>query len=387
MIRRRVAIVTGSRAEYGLLRDLIDSARTDARLELKLVVTGMHLVPEFGLTYTEIESDGLAIDAKVHMLVASDDRAAMVKSVGLGTIGFADAFATLRPEIVVVLGDRFEIFAAVQAALLSKIPVAHIHGGEISEGAVDEQLRHAITKMSHLHFTAAEPYRNRVLRMGEEPHRVFCFGAPGLDVLSRMTFATRADLASLLGMELEKPLHLVTYHPATTSNESQLRSVERLLAALEHLEGTFVVTAPNADPQGRAMAQAMAQWASGRENVALRTNLGHRNYLSVMRASDVVVGNSSSGLIEAPALRVPTVNVGPRQDGRLKGASVIDCEDTTAAIVSAVRRALSADFRATWKDAPLAYPQTGDASKRIADVLATVSLDDIMTKHFQDGAE
>lgn len=387
---RTICVVTGSRAEYGLLRTLMTEIRKDPRLALHVIATGMHLSQEFGLTFREIERDGFSIDDKVHMLLSSDDDHAIAKSVGIGVMGFADVLARVRPDVMVVLGDRFEILAAAQAAMLLRIPVAHIHGGEATEGAIDEGIRHAITKMSQLHFTAAEPYRQRVVQLGEDPSRVFSFGAPGLDAVLAEPRMPREELEADLGISLlsspKSPLLLCTYHPATLSEGSPVAAAKAFLAALDRFpSANIVLTKPNADAGGREIAAAIDAWGEGKSaRVAVRTNLGMRRYLSVMKLASAVVGNSSSGLIEAPAFRVPTVNVGDRQKGRLSAASVIDCAEDTDSISAAITRALSAEHQAVTASMTPPYGATGDVSRRIAEVLATVPLEGILQKRFFD---
>lgn len=346
-VRRKICVVTGSRAEYGLLYWLLKDIAADPELELQVIVTGMHLSPEFGLTYRQIETDGFAIDAKVEMLLSADTPVAVTKSLGLGVIGFADSLDRLSPDIVVVLGDRFEILAAAQAAMLARIPLAHIHGGETSEGAYDEGMRHAISKMAHWHFVAAEPYRQRVVQLGEDPQRVFNVGAPGLDHLKRTPLLSRDELEQSLGMRLGQPLLLVTYHPVTLGERTPEASMEELLAALRDIDDACVVfTYPNADTGGRALRQAIDRFV-GDHPLRMRgyASLGQLRYLSLMRQADAIVGNSSSGLTEAPALKKATVNIGDRQKGRLKASSVIDVPEIREEICAAIRRALSPEFR------------------------------------------
>lgn len=344
---RKICVVTGSRAEYGLLYWPMRAIAEEPGLHLQVVATGMHLSPEFGLTWRQIEADGFAIDAKVEMLLSGDTPVSITKSLGLGVIGFADAFERLAPDLVVVLGDRFEILAAAQAAVLARIPIAHIHGGELSENAFDESVRHAITKMAQWHFVAAEPYRKRVVQMGEAPERVFDVGAPGLDHLSRMNWMSRGELERELAMPLGTPLFLATYHPETLTGTSPEEAMRELLAALSQFpEATIVFTYPNADTGGRILIRMIDEYAAAhRPRAGAFVSLGQRRYLSLMREADVIVGNSSSGITEAPALRRATVNVGGRQDGRLKAGSVIDCAADAGSIAAAIRRALSAEFR------------------------------------------
>ena len=328
--RRKICVVTGTRAEFGLLSSLLREVRVDDALQLQIVATGAHLSPEFGLTYREIEADGFVIDAKVEMLLSADTPTAIAKSIGLGVIGFSEAFDRLKPDVLVILGDRYEMLAAAQAALVLQVPIAHIHGGETTEGAYDEYIRHAITKMSQWHFVAAEPYRKRVIQMGEAPDRVFNFGAPGLDGLMAMTWLERRELEVSLGMALYSPLLLVTYHPVTLSKASPAVAMRELLGALDDFPAaSIVLTYPNADTDGRALMPLIDDFVA-RDPKRRRAfvSLGQKRYLSLMRQADVVIGNSSSGLTEAPALRVATVNLGDRQRGRLKAASGRSTETT-----------------------------------------------------------
>jgi UDP-hydrolysing UDP-N-acetyl-D-glucosamine 2-epimerase len=363
---RRICVVTGSRAEYGLLYWPMKAIAAEPGLRLQVVATGMHLSPEFGLTWRQIEADGFAIDAKVEMLLSADTPTAITKSLGVGVIGFADAFERLLPDLVMILGDRFEILAAAQAAMLARVPIAHIHGGELSENAFDESLRHAITKMAQWHFVAAEPYRRRVVQMGEAPDRVFDVGAPGLDHLTRTQWMTRPELAESLGIRLDSPLALATYHPETLAGTAPEAAMDELLAALEGIpEATVIFTYPNADTGGRALIRRIDEFvAQNRARARAFVSLGQRRYLSLMREADVVLGNSSSGITEAPALRRATVNVGGRQDGRLKATSVIDCAADAGSIEAAIRRALSAEFRAALPSTVSLYG-AGDASAAI----------------------
>ncbi len=382
---RKCCVVTGSRAEYGLLYWLMREIENTPDLSLQVAVTGMHLSPEFGLTVREIEKDGFPVAARVDMLVSGDTPAAIAKSIGLGVIGFADAFARLQPDIVVLLGDRYEIFAAAQAALTARIPVAHIHGGELTEGAIDEALRHAITKMSHLHFVAAESYRRRVIQLGEAPERVFNVGAPGLDQMTKLAWLTRGQLEQALDLTLGSPLFLVTYHPATLGAVPTEQAIDELLRALDRFPAaTLVFTLPNADAHGRAIAGHIKAYVDRHPaNTRVFASLGQQRYLSLMREADIVIGNSSSGIIEAPALKRATVNIGDRQRGRLKAASVIDCGEASDAIAAAISRALSADFRAGLTDTQSLYG-CGDASGRIARTLMSADLAALVVKKFHD---
>ena len=380
---RKICVFTGTRAEYGLLYWLLKEMQADSRIDLKVLVSGSHLEPEFGETWREITADGFAIDAKVDMHLDSDAPVAVAKSMALGLAGCADALDQLKPDLLVVLGDRYEALAVAEAALLLRIPIAHIHGGEATEGAIDEQIRHAITKMAHLHFAAAEPYRERILQMGEAPERVFTAGAPGLDHIGNIKLLGRSDLERKLGFRFGERNLLVTYHPATLDRASPVISFRRLLDALDHLpEVNVVITKSNADVGGRAINAAIDTYAGERrERVLAVSSLGQQRYLSVIAQVDAVVGNSSSGIIEAPAMGKPTVNIGPRQQGRVRAPSVIDCADSTDAILAAIGCALSPSAQeiAARRESPYGR---GGASKRIKDVLATVELDFLLAKRF-----
>jgi UDP-N-acetylglucosamine 2-epimerase (non-hydrolysing)/GDP/UDP-N,N'-diacetylbacillosamine 2-epimerase (hydrolysing) len=358
-----------------LLYWLLKEVEADAELQLQIVATGMHLSPEFGLTHKEITADGFTIDAKVEMLLSSDSAVGIAKSLGLGVIGFADALDRLKPDILVVLGDRFETLGAAQAAMIARVPIAHIHGGEATEGAIDEGIRHAITKLAQWHFVAAEAYRKRVIQLGEAADRVFDYGAPGLDHLQRLEWMDRTSLEKSLSVELRRPSLLVTYHPATLSRRDPVTALNELLAALdEFTNATIVFTYPNADAGGRALIERIDQWVAANERRARAlVSLGQRRYLSLMREVDVIIGNSSSGLTEAPALKKATVNIGDRQKGRLKASSVIDAEEERGSIVAAINRALSENFRVGLPSTKSLYG-SGDASRRIKDALKAATL-------------
>jgi len=385
---RKIAVVTGSRAEYGLLYWLLKGLQADAAFALQLIVTGMHLSPEFGLTYRQIEQDGFVIDANIEMLLSSDTPVGVAKSMGLGVIGFADALARLQPELLLVLGDRYEILAAVQAALVLKIPVAHLHGGETTEGAIDEAIRHSITKMAHLHFVAADAYRKRVIQLGEQPERVFTVGGLGLDNLRQLPLLEREALETALDFRLGTLNFLITYHPATLGQADTKQAVSALLNALDAFpDAQLIITKANADAGGRIVNRLLEDYAAKQPTrVYLTPSLGQLKYLSAIRQVDVVIGNSSSGLIEVPALRKPTVNLGERQRGRLRAASVIDCAETPERIVAAIQRALSAEFQRTVATCPSLYGD-GGASERILAVLKTLPLDGLLNKTFYDFPE
>ena len=381
---RKICVVTGTRAEYGLLRWVMEGIRETPGLELQIIVTGMHLSPEFGLTYREIEKDGFLIDRKVEMLLSSDSPTGLAKSMGLGLIGFGDALQQLQPDLMLVLGDRFEIFSAVAAAMVARIPVAHLHGGEATEGAFDESIRHSITKMSHLHFVAAEEYRKRVIQLGEHPDRVFLVGGLGIDNIKKLSLLDRPALESSLGFGLGSKNLLVTFHPVTLENATSARQMAELLAALETLEGTHLIfTMPNADTDGRVLLDMVEEFVADHANARAYTSLGQLRYLSCIRHVDGVVGNSSSGLAEAPSFRKGTINIGDRQRGRLKAESVIDCSPDRQSIAAALRRLYSPAFQAALKTVRNPYGE-GGASEKIVQALRGYSLEAILKKSFYD---
>lgn len=378
--KRRICVVTGSRAEYGLLYWIIHDLHRDPDLVMQLVVTGMHLAPEFGLTVQEIERDRFPISERVEMLVSSDTPQGVAKSIGLGVIGFADAFARLKPDIVVLLGDRFEMLAAAQAALVANLTIAHIAGGDTTEGAFDEAIRHGITKMAHLHFVTNEVAARRVRQMGENPAMVHVVGSPGLDYLRRMKLFDRATLTQELGCRFRAHNLLVTFHPATLEPGAATHQFQALLDALSDLGNDFglFLTKPNADTGGRTLAAMLDSWVAERPNAWTFTSLGQQRYLSLMAQVDAVVGNSSSGLYEAPSLRKPTVNIGDRQRGRLAADSVVHCEPTRAAIGAAIAEALIRDCSRTVNP----YGE-GCASEQITAVLKAIpDPRALLKKHF-----
>ena len=381
-MKRRICVVTGSRADYGLLRWLMEEIRACPDLELQLIATGMHLAPEFGLTYREIEADGFRIDRKLEVLVSSDTAAGVAKSMGLVLIAVADALAQLQPDVLLVLGDRFEIFAAAAAALVARIPIAHLHGGEETEGSYDESLRHCITKMSHLHFVAAEAYRRRVIQLGEDPQHVFVVGGLGADSIRKITRLGRAALEASLGIKLASPCLLITFHPATLDDQAAVLQMSELLAALDELSGVqLIFTMPNADTEGRALTSMVERFVAARAHAHAFISLGQLRYLSCLQFVDGVVGNSSSGLTEAPSFHTGTVNIGDRQSGRLRAESVIDCAAQRAAIGEALRQLFSPAFRARLSAVRNPYGE-GGASERIVTVLREQPLTALVKKHF-----
>jgi GDP/UDP-N,N'-diacetylbacillosamine 2-epimerase (hydrolysing) len=383
-VTRKICVVTGSRAEYGLLRWVLEEIRSAPELQLQLVATGSHLSPEFGLTYREIEHDGFQIDQRVESLLSSDSAVGIAKSMGLGLMGIADALQALQPEILLLLGDRFEIFAAAAAALVAAIPIAHVHGGELTEGAFDDAFRHSITKMAQLHFVATEDYRRRVIQLGEQPERVFVVGGLGLDAMARLALLDRAGLEQALDFTLGASNLLVTFHPATLEAAASEQQLAELLAALDRRPDTHLIfTLPNADTNGRALCDMIKRYVAHRPNARAYVSLGQLRYLSCLRHVDAIVGNSSSGLLEAPSFRIGTVNIGDRQRGRLRADSVVDCAPERVAIEAALGRVLSAGFRGTLECVRNPYGESG-ASARIVSILRRLPLDGIVKKRFHD---
>lgn len=383
-MNRKICIITGTRAEYGLLRWVMQGIKDEPELTLQVIATGMHLSPEFGLTYQAIEQDGFQIDRKVEMLTSSDTPVGIAKSMGLGLIGFADALNGLQPDLIVVLGDRFEIFSAVAAALVARIPVAHLHGGEATEGLIDEAIRHSITKMSHLHFVAAEEYRQRVIQLGEQPERVFLVGGLGIDNIKRLQLLDRAALETSLDFKLGTKNLLITFHPVTLETATAANQMEELLAALAALHDTqLIFTLPNADTDGRTLIKRVEQFVAQHPNARAYTSLGQLRYLSCIAQVDGVVGNSSSGLAEVPTFKKGAINIGDRQRGRLQAASVINCEPNRDSIAAALEQLYSTDFQTSLRQVINPYGE-GGASAAIISTIKAVLLDGLLKKRFYD---
>jgi GDP/UDP-N,N'-diacetylbacillosamine 2-epimerase (hydrolysing) len=381
--KRTICVVTGTRAEYGLLYWILKGIQASIDLELKIIATGMHLSPEFGLTYKQIESDGFLIDRKVEMLLSSDTSTAIIKSIGLGMIGFADAYKELEPDLLLVLGDRFEIFSAVSAAMIAQIPVAHLHGGETTEGAFDEAFRHSITKMSHIHFTSTEEYRNRVVQLGEQPKHVFNVGAVGIDSIKRLKLLSKKELEEAIGFTLGKQNLLVTFHPVTLEKATAESQFKNILRALDELEETHLIfTKSNADTDGRIINRMIDDYVSMRqEKAVVHTSLGQLRYLSTIQYMDGVVGNSSSGIMEVPSFKVGTVNIGDRQLGRIKVASIIDCKPSYEGVQSALSKLFSGDFKKQIKSTVSPYGD-GGVSEKIIHHIREIPLQGIVKKTF-----
>lgn len=380
MSKRKICIVTGTRADYGLLCWLMKEIQQDSELELQVIATGMHLSPEFGLTYKVIEEDGFDINERVEMLLSSDTPVGIAKSIGLATIGFADALDRLRPDILVLLGDRYEILAAAQAALVARIPIAHIAGGDTTEGAFDEAIRHSITKMSHLHFVTNDLAARRVRQLGENPEYIYNVGSPGIDPIKRLKLLGRADLEQVLNLKFRDKNLLITFHPVTLDTQPAVEQFHELLKALDSLgdEIGYIITKPNSDTDGRMLIQMIDNFVAAHNNAKAFTSLGQTRYLGTIAQVDAVVGNSSSGLYEVPSFKKPTVNIGDRQKGRLQASSVINCPPLADAIVQAILKAFVMDCSDTINP----YGD-GNSSMRILAILKQITnLKTLLKKHF-----
>ena len=380
----KVCVITGTRAEYGLLRWVMDGIKKSDKLELQVIATGMHLSPEFGMTIGDIERDGFQVDRKLEMLLSSDTPVGVTKSTGLAIISFADAFNELSPDIVMVLGDRFELLAASTAALMARIPIAHLHGGETTEGAFDEAIRHSITKMSHLHFVAADPYKQRVIQLGENPNYVFNVGGLGIDNIKKLKLLSLKDLEKDLQFKFLKKNFIITFHPVTLENNSSEEQMIELLKSLDKFKDVgLIFTMPNSDTNGRIIFKLIEDFCGNRTNAVYYKSLGQLRYLSCLKYVDVVVGNSSSGLLEVPSFEIPTINIGDRQKGRLKADSVIDCMPKSQSISEAITYSLNSHTKDKLKDIRNPYGD-GGASQRVINVLEKINLNGIMKKKFHD---
>ena len=384
MTKRKICVVTGTRAEYGLLYWLMKEIEADKELQLQLIVTGMHLSPEFGLTYQTIEKE-FKINKKIEMLLSSDTSVGISKSMGLAQISFAESYDELKPDIVIVLGDRYEIFSATSAAMIARIPIAHIHGGEKTEGAFDESIRHSITKMSHLHFTATEEYKNRVIQLGENPNKVFNVGGMGIENIKRLKLLTKDEFEKSIEFKLNIKNILVTFHPVTLENSTAQEQFKELLDAIDELEDTNIIfTKANSDTDGRVINQMIDEYVTKNSHKSIVfTSLGQLRYLSALQYVDAVVGNSSSGLAEAPSFKIGTINIGDRQKGRIKASSVIDCEPNKDSILKSFEKLYSKEFQNSLINVKNPYGD-GCASKKIVEILKNVDLKNILKKSFYD---
>lgn len=379
----KVCVITGTRAEYGLLFWTIKAIQENPDFELSVCVTGMHLSPEFGLTYKQIEIDGFQIEGKIEMLLSSDTSVGITKSVGIGLMGFADFFERIKPDWILVLGDRFEIFSAVTAAMIARIPVAHCHGGESTEGLIDESIRHSITKMSHLHFTSTIEYRNRVIQLGEQPNRVFHVGALGIENINRLKLLNKQDFESSIDFQLSSLNFLVTFHPVTLDHStSENQFIELLKALLAFKEAKIIFTKPNADHDGRIISQIIDDFVNKYSDRAISfVSLGQLKYLSAIKHCQVVIGNSSSGLIEVPSFKKPSINIGDRQQGRVQAKSVISCKPEMNAILESIQIALSDEFQLQLQNVENPYG-VGNSSNKIVEAIQNASIKNILKKEF-----
>jgi len=379
---KTIGVVTGARSDYGIYLPILRKIQKDPDLQLYLFVTGMHLSPEFGLTASVIEHDGFEITSKIEMLLSADTQEGIAKSMGLGMIGFSQAYTQFRPDILLVLGDRFEMLAAVAAALPCKIPIAHIHGGESTEGSIDESIRHSITKMSHLHFASTEYYSRRIIQMGEEPWRVVVSGAPGLDNLNHFNLLSENEIQQRFGITLDAPALLVTYHPVTLDDTGAREHLTELLAALQESGFGIIFTYPNADAQGRIVIEMLETFAAGFPKAQIAVNLGMEGYFSLMSHACAMVGNSSSGIIEAASFNLPVVDIGDRQRGRLHGANIIRTGYQRKDILEAIAKATSKSFKTSLAGLENPYGD-GHATTRIVAKIKEVKLDtNLIMKRF-----
>jgi len=382
-MRRRIGVVTVGRSDYGIYFPLLQTIQNDSECELCLIAAGAHLSPHFGNTLSEIEQDGFSVSAYVPMLLSSDSAEAVATSIGLGVIKFSSAYREVRPDIVVLLGDRFEMLAAAVSALPLRLPVAHIHGGELTRGAMDDAIRHAITKLSHLHFASAAEYGRRIEQMGEHPNRVFVTGSPVVDSILGEELFSESELSKELGVSIEKAL-LVTYHPVTLDREGVEKRMVALQDALSRFDNELIITYPNADMGNRIIIEKWREYSDTHTRARLFVNLGRLRYHSLQRYVSAMVGNSSSGIIEAASFCLPVVNIGDRQEGRLRTPNILDVPEESTAIEEAIRRALSEEFRRSIAGMKSPYGE-GDASRQILQVLKTVSLDsELLKKKFCD---
>ena len=382
---RKICVVTGTRAEFGLLSHLMRLIDDDSTFELQLIATGTHLSPEFGYTLNEIEEEGFKLDKKIEILLSSDTSVGVSKSMGLAQISFAEAYDELKPDLVLVLGDRYEILAAVTTAMIARIPVAHLNGGEKTEGAIDESIRHSITKMSHLHFTATEEYRKRVIQMGENPRFVFNVGEVGLDNIFFKKLYSRAEFEKSIDFKLNKKNILITFHPVTLEKGMAIKQFEELLSAIDKLEDTnIIITHSNSDMEGRSLIEMIKDYvAKNREKAVAFPSLGYHRYLSALQYMDIVVGNSSSGIVEAPSFKIATINIGNRQKGRIQAPSVINCQPKANDILKAFDLAYSTEFKTQLKIVVNPYGE-GGSSQKLIDVLKSISFSELINKTFYD---
>lgn len=375
-MKKIISLLTSTRAEYGLLRPIIQNLNEISDFDVRIVVTGAHLSSEFGLTYKEIENDGFKIDEKIEIILNSDSASSISKSMGIAMSSFADYFEVLNPDLLIVLGDRYETLAVAITAMNQRIPIAHLYGGETTEGALDESFRHAITKLSFLHFTSTEKYRKRVIQLGEDPTRVFNVGAIGIENIKNEKLLTKEELMLNLNIDLNKPFAVVTFHPVTLESNGSLNQAENLLEVCKNYKDmNFIFTKANADNEGRTINKAIERYSIENNNIILFDSLGTKKYLSALKYCEMIIGNSSSGLIESPSFGIPAINIGDRQKGRLQGDNVINCLPTKISIQEAINLASQTTFKITAKNAYNPYGD-GNTSNKIVDVLKEYLLND-----------
>ncbi|KIA89124.1 UDP-N-acetylglucosamine 2-epimerase [Kaistella jeonii] len=381
----KITIATGTRAEYGLLKPLLTAIKKEPNWLLQILVTGAHLSPEFGLTYNEIEKDGFVIDKKVEMLLSADTPASVVKSMGLGMIGFADALQDLKPDLLIILGDRYEMLSLASAALIFNIPIVHLHGGEITEGAYDDAIRHSITKMSHLHFASTDDYQNRIIQLGENPQNVYNVGAIGLDSVKNLELLSRESLEKDLDIQFKKYNYQITFHPSTLDIETPEKQFEILLKAIDQQQDSFFIfTKSNADSGGRIINQMIDSYvAKNKDKAKAFSSLGNLRFLSVVKMCDAIVGNSSSGILEAPSLQTPTINIGDRQKGRIQAKSVINVKVDGSEILEAFKKVRLKDLNSETIRFFNPYGD-GNTTEKIIKILRSVDLKNFRTKQFHD---
>ncbi len=383
-MKRKICVVTGTRADYGLLYWLLKKIEEDKNLQLQIIATGMHLSKEFGFTYKEIEKD-FNIDKKIDMLLEDDSPVGISKSMGIALPLFTQAYKELQPDVIVVLGDRYEIFVASSAAMISRIPIAHIHGGETTQGAYDEAIRHSITKMSHIHFTASKEYKNRVIQLGENPNSVFNVGALGIENIKKLPLLSRQELEDSINFKLNKKNILATFHPVTLENNTSKKQFQEILNALDILEDTNIIfTKSNSDINGNIINQMIDKYIKSNPTKSICfTSLGQLRYLSALQYIDIMLGNSSSGLYEAPSFKIATINIGDRQKGRIKATSVIDSLPIKSHILEAINTSYTQKFKSILYNTQNPF-ENNDTSKQIKDIIKTISLDNILKKSFYD---
>lgn len=375
-MKKKISVFTATRAEYGLLKRIIEKLNKIEEFDVRVVVTGAHLSPEFGLTYKEIEKDGIVIDEKIEILLSSDTPSSISKSMGLAMISFADYFDRLKPDMLIVLGDRYETLAVAAVAMIQMIPIAHLYGGETTEGAIDESIRHAITKLSYLHFTSTEEYRNRVIQLGENPEQVFSVGAIGIENILNEKLMAKSEIMDLIHIEKDKPYAMVTFHPVTLEDNKAKEQIEVLLDVCESNKNIkFIFTKANADSNGRIINHIIDEFAEKNNNIIAFTSLGMVRYLSALKYSAMVIGNSSSGLLEAPSFGIPTINIGDRQKGRIQASSIINCMPVKYDIQKSIELALSEEFLRKSKHTVNPYGNVNTSSK-IVDIIKDFILKD-----------